>query len=105
MQQVGANPAMLGAIGLAFGRLGRQAEARAALADLDAAEAKGATPRVSRAQIHLGLGEVDAAFACLGRAVDERDPGILDLPGKPIWDVLRGDRRFAALLARMRLDH
>ncbi len=103
MRKVGANPAMIGAIGMALGCLGRHAEARATLAELAAAERQGATPRLSRAQIHLGLGETDAMFEWLDRAVEERDAGILDLPGKPIWDVVRQDPRFTALLGKMRL--
>ena len=47
--------------------------------------------------------ETDAVFECLERAVEERDPAILDLPCKPIWDGLRQDRRFTALLSRMHL--
>jgi serine/threonine-protein kinase len=101
MRRVGANPAMTGAIGMALGFLGRLAEARVALQELAAAERQGSAPRVSRAQIHLGLGETDAAFDCLDRAVEERDPAILDLPCKPIWDGLRSDARFSALLRKM----
>jgi TolB-like protein/Flp pilus assembly protein TadD len=103
VRKVGANPGMIGAIGMALGYLGRHAEARAALAELEGAERQGATPRLSRAQIHLGLGETDAVFEWLDRAVEERDPGILDLPCKPIWDVVRPDPRFTALLGKMRL--
>jgi len=101
--KVGANPGMIGAIGMALGCLGRRAEARAALDELTVAERQGVTPRISRAQIHLGLGETDAVFEWLDRAVEERDPGILDLPCKPIWDVVRPDPRFTALLGKMRL--
>jgi len=103
MRTVGANPGMTGAIGMALGYLGRHAEARAALAELAAAEREGAVLRFSRAQIHLGLGETEAVFEWLDRAVDERDPAILDLPCKPIWDGVREDPRFTALLGKMRL--
>ena len=103
MRTVGANPAMIGAIGMALGYLGRHAEARAALAELAAAERERYAPVFSRAQIYLGLGETDAVFEWLDRAVDERDPPILDLPCKPIWDGVREDPRFTALLRKMRL--
>jgi serine/threonine-protein kinase len=101
--EVGANPGMTGAIGMALGALGRRAEARAVLDELAAAEREGMAPLLSCAQVHLGLGEVDAVFEWLHRAVEEREPAVLDLPGKPIWDPLRSDPRFARLLARMRL--
>ncbi len=38
-----------------------------------------------------------------GISFEERDIHILDLPCKPIWDGLRGDPRFGALLRKMRL--
>ena len=102
-KKVGATPVGTGAIGMALGQLGRHREARAALAALDAAERERYVPRLSRAQIHMGLGETDAAFEWLDRAVEERDIHILDLPCKPIWDGLRADPRFTALLRKMRL--
>lgn len=45
----------------------------------------------------------DRAFEWLGRCIDEREPVILHFPHMPIYDGLRGDPRFAALLRRMRL--
>jgi serine/threonine-protein kinase len=103
MHKAGPNPGMIGAIGMAHGFLGHHAEARAALAQLEAADRQGYAPRLSRAQVYLGLGDTDAVFEWLDRAIDERDPGILDLPCKPIWDTVRNDPRFATLLRKMRL--
>jgi serine/threonine-protein kinase len=103
MRLAGPNPGMMGAIGMALGYLGRRAEARAVLAELDTAERESYAPRISRAQVYLGLGETDAAFEWLKCAVEERDPAILDLPCKPIWDQVRSDPRFTALLRAMRL--
>ncbi len=100
---IGRAPVLIGAIGLVQGLLGRRAEARTALAELEALGRESYVPRVSVAQIHLGLGEMEAAFESLDRAVEERDPGILDLPCKPIWDEFRSDTRFIALMRKMRL--
>jgi len=58
---------------------------------------------VARAWIHMGLGETDKVFEWLDTAVDERDPQIIHLPVKPIYDGLRADLRFAILLHKMRL--
>lgn len=102
-KKTGATPVGIGSIGMGLGQLGRYTEARAALADLDAAEGQSYVPRFSRAQIHMGLGETDTAFERLDRAVEEREVHILDLPCKPIWDGLRSDPRFTALLHKMRL--
>ena len=102
-RRVGVTPVGTGAIGMALGQLGRCDEARAKLAELDAVERECYVPQISRAQIHMGLGDVNAAFECLDRGIDARDIHILDLPCKPIWDGLRDDPRFTALLRKMRL--
>ena len=104
LQKVGPNPVMIGGIGMTLAQLGRQAEARAALAQLQAADRERYTPPLAHAQIHLALGDTDAAFEWLDRAVEERDPHIFDLPCKPIWDAIRADPRFTALLHKMRLS-
>jgi serine/threonine-protein kinase len=103
LQQVGGSPTLLGAVAMALGQLGRRAEARQALAALAAVEGARYAPPTSRAQVHLGLGETDAVFQWLERAVEERDPLVLDLPCKPIWDGVRRDPRFDVLLTKMRL--
>jgi len=103
LRKMGSNPAMTGAIGMSLGFLGRSAEARALLAELDAAESERYVSPVSRAQVYLGLGEINATFEWLDRAIEERDVHILVLPCKPIWDGIRNDPRFNALLSKMRL--
>ena len=51
----------------------------------------------------MGLDETDEAFLWLDRAIDARDPHILHLPVKPVYDRLRGDPRFDELLRKMSL--
>lgn len=101
--RMGANPAMMAAIGMCLGMSGRQTEARAVLAQLDAAERERYVSPVGRAQVYMGLGEIDTTFEWLDRAVEERDIHVLILPCKPIWDVLRPDPRFRALMRKMHL--
>jgi serine/threonine-protein kinase len=55
------------------------------------------------AWIHLGLGEPEPCLDWLERAVEEREPFIVEFPSKPLYDTLRPHPRFQALLARMRL--
>ena len=93
----------IGTSGLCLGLLGRHGEARALLTELDEVEGQRYPMPMARAQIHLGLGETDAALEWLDRSIDERDPHILDISCKPIWDRLRDDPRFSALLHKMRL--
>jgi hypothetical protein len=50
--------------------------------------------------IHAGLGEKDEAFACLERALAEREGEMLFLDVAPAFDDLRADARFDSLLRR-----
>jgi hypothetical protein len=50
----------------------------------------------------MGLGEADACLDCLEKAVEERDPLIVEFQPKPAYDGLRGHPRFQALLSSMR---
>ena len=49
-----------------------------------------------------GLGD-DRVFEWFDKAIDARDPIATHLPSMPIYDGLRADPRFHALLARMNL--
>jgi tetratricopeptide (TPR) repeat protein len=56
------------------------------------------------AMIYTGLGEKDEALTWLERAYDERSPVLLHLIQHPIFDPLRSELRFQALLKKMRLE-
>src|SRR5271157_2382928 len=103
LQKIGNSPSLIGPIAMALGQLGHVSEARQMLAEMEAAQDEVYVPALSCAQVHVGLGENDAALQLLDRAVEEREPHILELPFKPIWDGLRKDPRFARLLRKMRL--
>jgi hypothetical protein len=53
--------------------------------------------------VHLGLGEVDQAFAWLERAREERRGWLCYLKVEPLLDPVRGDPRFGRLLGAMKL--
>ncbi len=59
---------------------------------------------VSIAYIYTALGDFDAAFGHLDRAIQDRDPNILGLKSNPIFDGLREDPRYHALLKKMQLE-
>ena len=59
---------------------------------------------VSIAYICTALGDHDAAFGHLDRAIHDRDPNILGLKSNPIFDALREDPRYHALLKKMQLE-
>jgi Flp pilus assembly protein TadD len=55
------------------------------------------------ARIYAQLGDEDAAFQGLHQAWDVRDANLLSLKVDPYLDPLRGDARYAELIARLGL--
>jgi len=55
------------------------------------------------AQIYIGLAEKDRAFEWLEKAVDQHQIG-LGLKSEAMFDPLRSDPRFRALLRQMKLS-
>ena len=55
------------------------------------------------AMIHIGLGEADQAFAALERAFEARDWQMALLNVEPLFDTVRSDPRFTALVERVGL--
>jgi TolB-like protein/Tfp pilus assembly protein PilF len=91
---------------LAYGyaMAGQRPRARALLAE--ALRARSRDRRVSATDLavaYMALGAHDAAFTWLGRAYEEHDSDLAAFATSPVLDPLRGDPRFAALRARMRL--
>jgi tetratricopeptide (TPR) repeat protein len=101
-QQLSHQPLILGAMSFVYSLSLRRKRAKELLADLEKmARTTYATP-VAFALAYIGLGD-DRAFEWLDKAVDARDPIVTHLPSMPLYDAIRGDPRFQALLARMNL--
>lgn len=100
----GMLPIRVGMLGAALARHGNTAEARSLLESLETKAAESYFPASSVASIHLALGDIDAGFSWLERAVDERDPIVLKLHIYPTVDPIRADPRFVALLRKMNLE-
>jgi tetratricopeptide (TPR) repeat protein len=79
----------------------RMAESDAALARL--IEAYHDTAAVQIAQAYAYRGERAKALDWLDRAVDQRDPGIINIKTDPMFAALRGDTRYKAVLRKMNL--
>jgi DNA-binding winged helix-turn-helix (wHTH) protein len=62
-----------------------------------------ALPDVQLALFHSELGDLDAAIPHLERAIEGRDPCLVDLAVAPQWDALREHPRFQRCLADMGL--
>ena len=94
---------LLGWLGLAYGAAGRHDAARLLLDDLLAQSAVRYVPPFALAMISLGLGNLDAMFEWMHRAIEARDPFVIPIPGYPFLDHIRSDPRYPPLLARLNL--
>lgn len=91
------------ALGYALALAGRSAETATILRDLEAVAARDYVSPVAFATLHLGLGNLDAAFDHMEHARIERRGWMAYLKVNPILDPVRGHPRFAKLLDAMRL--
>ncbi|HEX5045390.1 MAG TPA: protein kinase [Candidatus Polarisedimenticolaceae bacterium] len=82
--------------------LGDAARSRGALEEVLAVWRSGMGNAFAVAMAHAALGEADAAFEWLERALEDRDYLLPFVRVAPSFDFLRGDPRYAALAQRMR---
>ena len=85
----------------AYAENGRTGVVRLAL-DQAATHPRG-FPDAQLALFHGELGDLDQALPYLERAIEARDPCLVDLAVSPQWDLLRADPRFARCLTTMGL--
>lgn len=93
----------LGRLGYAYAVAGRTADARRILQEVLAPPSGRIVSPLAAALVHLGLGGKQEALRWLARAVDERATYVASIQVDPMFDPLRRDARFTALLARMNL--
>jgi tetratricopeptide (TPR) repeat protein len=94
-------PVALAAQGFVFGVSGHRETAMEVLQRLDGLAAQKYVTEYGVALIHAGLGDRDAAFEWLDRAVAARSHWLVWLKLDPRWASLRSDRRFARLLCQI----
>jgi TolB-like protein/Tfp pilus assembly protein PilF len=97
--------AFLGILGYLYGILERRAAAEAVLSELEDRQRAGYAPGFWVAVAYAGSGRMDDAFACLDRAVQERDGNLLYLFVAPRCLGLHDDPRFPPILKRIGLGH
>lgn len=89
------------ALAYAYAMLKRDADADAALKHYESAY--GASDLVGVAQLYSVRGNADRAFEWLERAYEQRDPGLTNIKMSASLEGIRRDRRYAALLRKMKL--
>jgi serine/threonine protein kinase/Flp pilus assembly protein TadD len=95
--------AALGTLGLAYGSAGLKGEALEMLGRLDELATERYVGSLWRAFVSIGLGEIDEAMDNLEKAYLERESGMACLKVIPLFDSLRAEARFDALLRKMNL--
>ncbi len=87
-------------LGWAYGIAGQREKAEKILEELLARSPGECTQPISLMQVHSGLGNIDAAFEWLDKAIAEGDPAAAFI-GMPTMDPLREDPRFEGVLGRL----
>jgi TolB-like protein/Flp pilus assembly protein TadD len=100
-RKLGGQPHALGHMGNAFARMGREAEAREMISELQKQVQNTGIGRYEIALVYAGLGEKDEAFLWLEKSFAARDKGLTYLKIDPCLDPLRSDSRFQDLVRRV----
>ena len=88
-------------LGFAYAATGNREEARKILGELKTLHDQGLIPSGSVAVLYGALGELDAAFAWLEKAYQERDPQLTYLKVGRRFEPLHHDARFQQLVRRV----
>ena len=96
-------PYIIAELGYTYAASGERSQAEIILQQLKERAAREYIDAILIANIYVGLGQKDQAFAWLEKAYQERSGLMPWVKGEPKWDPLRGDARFADLLRRISL--
>jgi vacuolar-type H+-ATPase subunit E/Vma4 len=91
-------------LAVAHARAGNASTARKTLAEFEERTSRGAALSSWRARIHAALGERDEALDALESAYEEHDRSLFHVASDPLFDDVRSDPRFTALLGKMGLE-
>jgi serine/threonine-protein kinase len=100
-EAIGSNPMLIGSAALLRAIMGDRQGAEEIRRRL--IESDGYVYKLALAWVHMGLGETEPCLDWLEKAVEEREPLIVELQPKPLYDAFRLHPRFQALLSTMHL--
>jgi serine/threonine protein kinase/tetratricopeptide (TPR) repeat protein len=90
-------------LGYAYGVAGEREQAREILEELRARRRERYVSAALVAEVHLGLGEREQALALLEEAARERSAEMIWIAVRPMFETLRGEPGFNALIAEIGL--
>jgi serine/threonine-protein kinase len=99
----GGDSEMTAALAYTHARAGTEDEARSLLSRLESRARERYLSPVILAEVYAGLGEAGRALEALERAADLRSADLHWLDVDPVFEPLRGEARFRALVARIGL--
>jgi TolB-like protein/Tfp pilus assembly protein PilF len=99
-----SSTASLALLGYAYARSGKRQESLQMIDKLKAASRQHFVPALFVAMVYAGLEENDQAFTWLDDACKERFYRLAYLKVEALWDPIRSDPRFAAVLRRVGID-
>jgi len=98
-------PYSLGYLGRAYGLTGEREKALAALRGMDAAADSGTyVDPVARAMVFAGLGDKNRTLDALEDALAKRSENVVHYRESHMFDLVRAEPRFLAILQKMKLD-
>jgi adenylate cyclase len=97
-------PFIMGNLGLAHAMAGDRDQAHKLIDELDQLSTRRFVSQYDSALIYAGLGLNDQALQRLEKAYEERSWGVVWIKVNAVFDPLRSDPRFIALLKKMHLD-
>ena len=100
----GGDPYFMARLGDALARSGDRAAARQVSAELERRSQTEFVPHINLAWPYIGLGDLSRALDHLEQAAAGRETDLLFLRVEPIYDPLRADPRFHAILRQAGLD-
>jgi eukaryotic-like serine/threonine-protein kinase len=95
------HPPYLAELSHGFAIAGRRSDAEKVLEELKELSSRRYVAARGIAEIHIGLGNVDDAFAWLEKAFQQRNGWLIHIRENPRYDRLRGDPRYVELVRRM----
>jgi serine/threonine-protein kinase len=98
------SPYALGDLGYIYARAGKKDEAIKSLNQLLEFLKQGYTLSVEIAYVYAELGNKDKAFAWLEKGYNEQNSNLGYLKIEPVWDNLRSDSRYTAMLKKIGLE-
>ena len=86
--------------GFAYGMAGKRTEAQAILNQIDTLSKRRYVSPLYFAIVYAGLKDNDKAIEYLNKAFEARHPGLVLIRIEPMFDGLRNDERYQALIKR-----